>query len=150
MPSPQLAPLAAAPAPSAAQLILNPQARISSSQFQDQWKILPIAHQYEERGLSPATLNAMAGNERDKAFSQHMQQAHVMTMASGGQAPLYKFYFYGQVVGSGSPLFFIELVVRTDSMSASVTIKTSPSSSSGLLLSQFLELWKMLLVGFCR
>ena len=124
------------------QLKLNPNARLTSPQFQAQWQALPPVHQYEEK-TDLASIQSMASNERDKAFSQHLAQAGIQTMASGGQAPVFKFYLYGQVVGTNA-LILIELVARSDTLRLQVTIKTEAIE----LLPQFVELWTMLIVGF--
>eukprot|EP00195_Chlamydomonas_chlamydogama_P008244 CAMPEP_0202904088 /NCGR_PEP_ID=MMETSP1392-20130828/27835_1 /ASSEMBLY_ACC=CAM_ASM_000868 /TAXON_ID=225041 /ORGANISM="Chlamydomonas chlamydogama, Strain SAG 11-48b" /LENGTH=846 /DNA_ID=CAMNT_0049591569 /DNA_START=246 /DNA_END=2786 /DNA_ORIENTATION=+ len=128
---------------SAPELRLNSQARISSAVFQDNWKSLPAVHQYTER-LSPATIAAMSANSH-KDFCQHMTQAYIMTMASGGQPPTFKYYFYSQVADSGA-LVLVEVVVRTDACSASITFKSEAVEA----MPQFMELWTNCLAGFMR
>ncbi|GAX84188.1 hypothetical protein CEUSTIGMA_g11611.t1 [Chlamydomonas eustigma] len=125
------------------ELRLNPKARVTSAQFQDQWKALPPVHQYEER-LSSATLAALAANAH-KDFAQHMEQAYIMTMASGGQPPTYKYYMYGQVSSTGS-LILVEMVVNIGTRVAAITIKTEAIE----LLFQFIELWGACFMGFSR
>ena len=122
-------------------LKLNPNARLTSQAFQDQWKVLAPVHQYEEK-VSLASVQSMASNEKDKVFSRHMAQASIQTMASGGQAPVHKFYFYGQVVGTEA-LILVELVARSDTLSLQATIKTEAIE----LLPQFVELWTMLIAA---
>jgi len=56
--------------------------------FQDRWRHLAPTEQYAD-ALNMATVAAMAANGH-KDFCTHMSQANISTMASGGQAPLYK------------------------------------------------------------
>ncbi len=55
-------------------------------------------------------------------FCRHMAAANIATMASGGAAPLFKFYFYCQAAeGSGRAL--MEVLVNKSSSQASVVFK---------------------------
>ena len=62
---------------------------MTSAEFQDQWRALSPVHQYEEE-LSSATVAALVAPGGHSDFSQHMAQAYIMTMASGGQPPQLK------------------------------------------------------------
>ncbi|MEW5316344.1 MAG: hypothetical protein WDW38_007723 [Sanguina aurantia] len=124
------------------QLHLNPQARLGAGPFQAQWKALAVSHTYQEV-LSPATVSALASNNH-KDFCAHMTQAYINTMASGGAPPNYKYYFYS-VMASGSSLL-VEMVVRTDTCTATMTFKAQEPE----LMPQFLELWSNCLMGFHR
>lgn len=75
-----------------------------------------------------------------------MQQAYIMTIASGGAPPQYKYYFYGQAAGSAGTLLLVEFVVRTDNCLATTTFKTDAVG----LLPQFVELWSNCMMGFYR
>ncbi|KAG1664607.1 hypothetical protein FOA52_004482 [Chlamydomonas sp. UWO 241] len=123
------------------ELRLEPAACVSSPAFQDAWRSLTPVHTYSER-LSQQTVAAFAANgHRD--FTQHMAQAYIMTIASGGAPPAFKYYFYGQVASTGA-LMMVEMCVRTDSCQADYVIKTSATE----LLPQFIELWSNCLMGF--
>jgi hypothetical protein len=64
------------------------QARVLPAAFQEEWKRLPPAHN-STLSVSPATVAAItANNHRD--FTQHMTQAYIHTIASGGQAPSFR------------------------------------------------------------
>ena len=55
------------------------------------------------------------------------------------------FHGHLQIVGTGA-LFLVEMVIRTDTRNASITIKTEATE----LLFQFVELWGNCLMGFFR
>lgn len=126
------------------QLQLNPQAKISSPAFQEKWRTLPPIQQYTE-SLSAATVSAFPVNNH-KDFTQHMTQAYIMTMASGGQPPLYRYYFYAQSATPPAPYFLVEMIVHTESRQASITFKTEAPAAA----TQFLEVWKACLAGYFR
>lgn len=98
--------------------------------------------------MSPQAVAAVAANSH-RDFPQHMAQAYIHTIASGGQAPTYKYYFYSQALGpGGSPggLFLVEMVVRADLGSASVTIKVQDAARQQL--QAFLDRWNTCLGVF--
>jgi hypothetical protein len=68
--------------------LASPQCKLAPAAFQEAWRGLPPAQQHLE-SLSPATVAALAASGH-KDFCAHMQQAHIMTMASGGQPPMYR------------------------------------------------------------
>lgn len=62
-----------------------------------------------------------------------------------------RYYFYGQQQPTPGatqppPLFLVEAIVRTDSLSIAVTLKTEAPQ----LLPQFLEMWQLGIMGFSR
>ncbi|GLC44199.1 hypothetical protein PLESTB_000752500 [Pleodorina starrii] len=141
-----LGPAAASAAPAlpapAQELVLNSKARVTPAAFQEEWKRLPPAHS-GTLSVSPATVAAItANNHRD--FTQHMTQAYIHTIASGGQAPSFRYYFYGQNAGPSGALYLVELLLRSDSGNMTVTVKTGDTSA----LPAFLELWNACLTGF--
>lgn len=76
------------PPPSLFPLPQTQQARLAPAAFQEKWRSWEAVHQYSEP-LSSATVSAMSANGH-KDFTQHMTQAYIQTMASGGQPPQYK------------------------------------------------------------
>ncbi|KAG2423691.1 hypothetical protein HXX76_015081 [Chlamydomonas incerta] len=138
---------APAPAPASQELVLNPKARVSPAEFQAEWKRLPAAHS-SSLAVSAANVAAItANNHRD--FTTHMTQAYIHTIASGGQSPNFRYYFYGQTV-TGT-LYLVEMLLRADPSggaggSATTTVKTaSPDPGQ---LAAFVELWSNCLAGF--
>eukprot|EP00198_Chlamydomonas_reinhardtii_P011332 XP_001700669.1 beta-4-adaptin [Chlamydomonas reinhardtii] len=122
-------------------------ARVSPGEFQAEWKRLPSAHS-SSLSVSSANVAAItANNHRD--FTTHMTQAYIHTIASGGQSPNFRYYFYGQTL-SGT-LFLVEMLLRADTSgggggSAATTVKTaSPDPGQ---LAAFVELWSNCLAGF--
>jgi hypothetical protein len=57
-------------------------------------------------------------------FCRHMAAANIATMASGGQAPMYRFYFHAQQLGTGTRIL-VEALVNKTAGNASVTVKSS-------------------------
>ncbi|KAF6256499.1 adaptin N terminal region-domain-containing protein [Scenedesmus sp. NREL 46B-D3] len=126
------------------QLQLSPGFKLMPGVFQERWRGLGPAEQYVD-SLNMATVAALAANGH-KDFCGHVGQANVYSMACGGAAPMYKYYFYAQD-GPSQGLFFVEMVVATESRHATITIK---SDAPQQLLQQFVEMWKAVLLGFYR
>lgn len=61
---------------------------------------------------------------------RHMQAKSVECMASGGKAPTFKFFFYGQAVDApaASGFFLVELLVNTSTGSSQAKIKADDAS----------------------
>lgn len=127
----------------AVEMVLAPQAKLPPAVFQDHWRTFPVAHQYTDT-INQETVAALASNGH-KEFSQHMMQGYINTMASGGQPPQFKYYFFA-TTADGSGEFLVEMIVATSSGQTSVTVKSNVPQ----LVNQFVELWVNLLVGFYR
>jgi hypothetical protein len=69
-------------------LALSPGFKLMPGVFQERWRGLAPCEQYVE-SLNMASLAALAANGH-KDFCTQMGQAHIATMASGGQPPMYK------------------------------------------------------------
>eukprot|EP00798_Chlamydomonas_sp_ICE-L_P024470 gene24470-10074_t len=142
---------------------LDPKALLSPPAFQERWKAMYPVHQYSQPVAAEVIQMMASNNHRD--FTSHMSQASIMTMASGGSPPQYKYYFYGQasimtMASGGSPpqykyyfygqtpgdgkLMLAELVVRTDTCTATVIFKSMHIE----ILPQFLERWQNCLLAF--
>ena len=67
----------------------------------------------------------------------------VMTMASGGQEPVYKFYQYAQQEGANS-VYLVELVANTQGGALSVTCK----SDSAALVKPFASFYQQSLTSY--
>ncbi|KAG2490400.1 hypothetical protein HYH03_011200 [Edaphochlamys debaryana] len=142
------APAPAAPAPQR-ELALNPTARVAPAEFQAEWKRLPPAHASSQPVSGPNVAAITANNHRD--FTQHMTQAYIHTIASGGQAPNYRYYFYGQAAGpSPSPLFLVEVLLRADPSGGGSggSLATTVKATDPAQLPAFLEIWGNCLTGF--
>lgn len=59
-----------------------------------------------------------------------MQASSIQCIASGGQSPTFKFFFFAQKL-DGPPLFFlVECIVNTSSAKAQVKIKADDATAS--------------------
>lgn len=58
-----------------------------------------------------------------QGFCQQFGHANIATMASGGTAPTYRFYFHAQP-SSGSGRFLVEMLANTSSQSVAITVKS--------------------------
>ncbi len=76
-------------------MLNDPQALLAPPAFQERWKAMYPVHQYSQ-AVAAEVIHMMASNNH-RDFTAHMGQASIMTMASGGSPPQYKYYFYGQV-----------------------------------------------------
>jgi hypothetical protein len=82
-----------------------------------------------------------------QSLIRHMQSNYIQCIASGGQPPNYKFYFYGQKAGAAA-FYLVECIVNTASAKAQLKIKaedgTTAEAFSTLfqsVLSQFGHSW---------
>lgn len=81
---------------------------------------------------------------------RHMASKDVQCMASGGQSPNFKFFFYAQtaVAPGGSPdsahTFLVELIVSLASASATAKVKASDPA----LVPEFVKKFRSALLSF--
>lgn len=101
------------------QLVTRPV--LDAGTFQRKWGQLPVGKAVEE----PLQPQALVKLSTPQALLRHMASSSIACMASGGAAPMFRFFFYAQSVeaGAGSGFFLIELIVNSASGSASAKIK---------------------------
>lgn len=116
-----------------------------AQEFQAKWQALEPFFQ-NTLTLSPATVAALAANNH-RDFCEHVAQAYLLTMASGGQGGVYKYYFYGQTAGAARSTVLVEMVVEAASGQTSCVLKADTASA---LKPQFVELWTCCLAGWER
>ncbi|KAM7274728.1 hypothetical protein ACFE04_016594 [Oxalis oulophora] len=114
-----------APAPLPPQLKLNPKAVLEPSTFQQKWRQLPIALS-QEHSMSPQGIAALTNPQ---ALLRHMQGHSIHCIASGGQSPNFKFFFFAQKAESLST-YLVECIVNTSSARAQIKIKADDQSTS--------------------
>uniref|UniRef100_A0A6N2L1L9 Beta-adaptin-like protein n=1 Tax=Salix viminalis TaxID=40686 RepID=A0A6N2L1L9_SALVM len=121
--------LPAAPAPTLAPspppLKLNAGAALDPGTFQQKWRQLPICLS-EELSVSPQGAAALT---TPQALPRHLQGHSIHCIASGGQAPNLKFFFFAQKAEESS-IFLIECKINTSSAKTQITIKADDQSMS--------------------
>ncbi|XP_042987896.1 beta-adaptin-like protein A isoform X1 [Carya illinoinensis] len=118
-------PVAPAPAPSPPLLKLNSKAVLDPGTFQQKWRQLPISLS-QEYSVSPRGVAALTAPQ---ALLRHMQGHSIHCIASGGQSPNYKFFFFAQKAEESST-FLVECIINTSSAKAQIKIKADDQSAS--------------------
>jgi vesicle coat complex subunit len=115
-------------APPIPALKLSPKTTLDPATFQRKWGQLPIALTQEY----PLTAQGAAALTSPQILLRHMQVHSIQCIASGGQAPNFKFFFFAQNSDAppGAGLFLVECLVNTSSSKAHVKVKADESSSS--------------------
>lgn len=80
-----------------------------------------------------------------QGFSQLASSLGIATMASGGKAPVFRFYMYAKPQGKGS-FHLLETIVDKSAASAAVTIKSEDASS----VPAFADLYRSCLNSMAR
>ncbi|XAR70888.1 hypothetical protein NMG60_11027926 [Bertholletia excelsa] len=125
-------PLAPDSAPSAPPLKLNASAVMDPGTFQQKWRQLPISVS-QECSINPQGVAALTSSQ---ALLRHMQGHSINCIASGGQAPNFKFFFFAQEANVSSN-FLVECIINSSSCKAQIKIKADDQSSSQPFVSLF-------------
>ncbi|CAL1386428.1 unnamed protein product [Linum trigynum] len=126
--------LTAPPAPASAPppLKLNARAALDAGSFQKKWRELPVAMSQEcELGSQGA-----AALTSPQALLHHMQANSIQCIASGGQSPNFKFFFFAQKADEPS-VFLVECKINTSTTKAQLNIKAEDQSTSHEFLALF-------------
>ncbi|TYI71553.1 hypothetical protein E1A91_D08G303700v1 [Gossypium mustelinum] len=107
------------------QLKLNTKAALDPSTFQQKWRQLPVALS-QEISVSPQGAAALTAPQ---ALLRHMQSHSIHCIASGGQSPNFKFFFFAQKFEESSN-YLVECVINTSSAKAQVKIKADDQNTS--------------------
>ena len=126
---------AAPVAPVAPAVRLSPSPSMDAGKFQQLWGSL--ANQDSFVVSSPQV------RARVPELANSMKAIGVMTMASGGQEPVYKFYQYAQQEGANS-VYLVELIANTQGGALSVTCK----SDSAALVKPFASFYQQSLASY--
>ncbi|XP_050208692.1 beta-adaptin-like protein A [Mercurialis annua] len=128
-------PAAPAPSPAAAPppLKLNSRAALDPSTFQQKWRQLPSSVS-QEYSLSPQGAAALT---TPQPLLRHMQAHSVQCIASGGQSPNFKFFFFAQKAEESSSMYLVECKINTSSAKAQINIKADDQSTSQEFASLF-------------
>lgn len=118
-------PAAANPPPPPPVLKLNTKAALEPNTFQQKWRQLPISIS-QETSINPQGVAAMTSPQ---ALIRHMQGHLIHCIASGGQAPNLKFFFYAQKAEELST-YLVECVINSSSCKVQLKIKADDQSTS--------------------
>ncbi|KAA8521785.1 hypothetical protein F0562_012458 [Nyssa sinensis] len=118
-------PVAPNPAPSPPPLTLNAKAVLEPNAFQQKWRQLPISVS-QEYSINPQGVAALT---TPQALLQHMQGHFIHCIASGGQAPNFKFFFFAQKAEESST-FLVECIINSSSCKVQIKIKADDQSTS--------------------
>ncbi|NP_001311011.1 Beta-adaptin-like protein A-like [Zea mays] len=114
-----------APAPTPPALTLNSKPVLDPGTFQRKWGQLALALS-QECSLSP---QGAASLMNPQSLIRHMQSNYIQCIASGGQPPNYKFFFYAQKDGA-TAFFLVECIVNTASAKAQLKIKADDGTAA--------------------
>ncbi|OMO91014.1 hypothetical protein COLO4_18700 [Corchorus olitorius] len=118
-------PAAPSPPPPSPRLKLNSKAVLEPSTFQQKWRQLPVALS-QEHSISPQGIAAFTAPQ---ALLRHMQSQSIHCIASGGQSPNFKFFFFAQKAEESSN-YLVECIINTSSAKAQIKIKADDQSTS--------------------
>ncbi|KAL8499231.1 hypothetical protein ACS0TY_022274 [Phlomoides rotata] len=128
------------PVPSSSALLLNAKAAIDANAFQQKWRQLPVSIS-QETSIDPRGVALMMNPQ---ALPQHMQGHSIVCIASGGQAPNFKFFFFAQNAEESSSTYLVECIINSSSCKVQLKIKADDQSKSGA----FSELFQSALSKF--
>ncbi|KAL6615614.1 hypothetical protein ACP70R_037884 [Stipagrostis hirtigluma subsp. patula] len=115
---------APAPPPPPA-LTLNSKPVLDPGTFQKKWGQLALSLS-QECSLSP---QGAASLMNPQSLIRHMQSNFIQCIASGGQPPNYKFFFYAQKDGA-TAFFLVECIINTASAKAQLKIKADEGTAA--------------------
>ncbi|XP_020599817.1 beta-adaptin-like protein A [Phalaenopsis equestris] len=107
-------------------LKLNPKAVLDPGSFQRKWGQLATSL-LQEFSINPEGVVALT---IPHTLHKHMQGHSIQCIASGGQPPNLKFFFFAQKDGENSPFFLVECLINTSSTKAQINIKAEDPSLS--------------------
>ncbi|XP_012077453.2 beta-adaptin-like protein A [Jatropha curcas] len=116
---------APAPAPAPPPLKLNSRAVLEPATFQQKWRQLPISVS-QEHSINPQGAAALT---TPQALLHHMQANFIQCIASGGQSPNFKFFFFAQKAEDSS-MYLVECKINTSSAKAQINIKADDQNTS--------------------
>ncbi|KAJ4953193.1 hypothetical protein NE237_030025 [Protea cynaroides] len=119
-------PAAPAPTPSPSTLKLNARAVLDPSSFQRKWGQLSVSLS-QDCSISPQGTAALT---TPQVLLRHMQGHSIHCIASGGQAPIFKFFFYAQKAEELAVFYLVECVINTSSSKAQIKVKSEDQSTS--------------------
>ncbi|KAF8084542.1 hypothetical protein N665_0714s0029 [Sinapis alba] len=116
---------APAPTPSPPLLKLNARASLDPRAFQQKWRQLPISLT-QEYSVNPQGIAALTVPQ---SLIKHMQSHSIHCIASGGQSPNFKFFFFAQKEAEPSD-YLTECIINSSSAKAQIQVKADEQSTS--------------------
>lgn len=95
---------------------------------------------FQEISIDPRGVATMTNPQ---ALPQHMQGHSINCIASGGQAPNFKFFFFAQKA-EGSSAYLVECIINSSSCKVQLKIKADDQTTSQV----FSESFQMALAKF--
>ncbi|KAG1367757.1 Beta-adaptin-like protein [Cocos nucifera] len=120
-------------APAPPTLKLNPKAVLDPATFQRKWGQLAISLS-QECSMSPQGITALTAPQ---ALIRHMQGHSIQCIASGGQSPNFKFFFFAQRLDGSSAFFLVECIINSSSGKAQIKVKADDGSASEAFFTMF-------------
>lgn len=114
-------------------LKLNAKPILDPGTFQQKWRQLPLAIS-QEGSITPQGVAAMT---TPQALLRHMQTHYIHCIASGGQAPNFKFFFFAQKADNEPSNFLVECLINSSTCKAQIKIKADDQSASQAFLDVF-------------
>ncbi|XP_058113759.1 beta-adaptin-like protein A [Magnolia sinica] len=118
--------LPAPAAPSLPLLKLNAKPVLDPSSFQRKWGQLPISLS-QDGSISPLGVAALT---TPQVLLRHMQGHSIQCIASGGQAPNFKFFFFAQKADDSASFFLVECLINTSLGKAQIKVKADDGNAS--------------------
>ncbi|KAJ9546880.1 hypothetical protein OSB04_019423 [Centaurea solstitialis] len=88
--------------------------------------VLVVITILQEGSISPQGVAAMTSPQ---ALLRHMQSHYIHCIASGGQAPNFKFFFFAQKADEPAT-FLVECIINSSTCKAQIKIKADDGSAS--------------------
>ncbi|KAF5193777.1 Beta-adaptin-like protein a [Thalictrum thalictroides] len=127
--------LSVSAAPSPPPLKLNPKAVLDPGTFQRKWGQLTVSSS-QDCSISPQGVAALS---TPQVLQKHMQGHSIHCIASGGQAPNFKFFFFAQKAEEPTNFFLVQCLYNTSSAQAQIKIKADDPSTSDAFAILFLS-----------
>ncbi|KAJ6812580.1 beta-adaptin-like protein A [Iris pallida] len=113
-------------APPPPSLKLNPKAVLDPGSFQKKWGQLAISST-QDYSMNPEGVVALT---KPQALLRHMQGHSIQCIASGGQPPNLKFFFFAQEADEPPTFFLVECLINTSTAKAQIKVKADDPSLS--------------------
>ncbi|XP_068652768.1 beta-adaptin-like protein A isoform X1 [Aristolochia californica] len=128
-----LGPPASTSSPASPPLKLNVKPVLDPATFQQKWGHLPLSLS-QECFITPRGVAALT---TPQVLLRHMQGHSIQCIASGGQSPNFKFFFFAQKADQSASFFLVECIINTSSAKAQIKVKADDGASSEAFSSLF-------------
>ncbi|XP_047327888.1 beta-adaptin-like protein A [Impatiens glandulifera] len=112
---------------------LNPRPSLDPSTFQQKWRQLPLSVS-QDGVISPQGAAALT---KPEDLLRYMQGKSINCIASGGQAPNLKFFFFAQKAEERSSTFLVECIINSSTCKSQFKIKADDQTASHAFSNHF-------------